>query len=558
MVLQAQGAATLEAEDVRLSLSRLSDSFSERVQWLPFELVESEIVNQVSAVRIRNSLPHTSHTSQLSIVSPVEVVPPSADPPSAHVFCRNFYDSQVFVCRYMFLEESLSLHETDVRTSFARGLSKSEFANLYSTSKGSQEPEVYTTATDAYAAAIRTLDLNTLPKQFPCRDEERRLITAYLRRGIEQGGGLKPMYVSGLPGTGKTASVVSCVESLKTDPSLTRKFNFLVINCLKLKSPNDAYSMLWKSISGVHLGQRPAEKKLMGHFDSLRQSRQLRDQRDTPVIVCLVDEIDFLLTSNQNTLYNMFDWPMISASNLVLISLANTMDLPERFHSRISSRLGTLSDRMIFKPYSVDQIEEILSKRMGELNVFEEKSLKLATRKAATVAGDLRAALRICQRAIEMHRNSLNESELQSSQILPISIQVVNRAANEYKQTPLMSLTRSSCPLYKAILVSIIIHNRAHGGSVNISSDELHRRLTDTIHNMRTHPNFSLKLPPYSVYLDSIDRMIDEGFLISAAPDKVGRKKRRASFFGIRSVRLRLEASDIKSALTGDCYEKLL
>ena len=451
----------------------------------------------------------------------------------------------------------MSLHETDVRTCFARGLAKSEFVDHYAL-RDAREADHFSKATDVYAAAIRTLDLNALPRQFPCRDEERRAITAYLRKGIESGGGLKPMYVSGLPGTGKTASVVSCIEALKHELALSRKFTFLVINCLKLKSPNDAYSLLWKCISGVHLGQRPAEKRLTSHFDSLRQSRPANCTGDIPVVVCLVDEIDFLLTSNQNTLYNMFDWPMVPASNLVVIGLANTMDLPERFHNRIASRLGTLSDRMVFKPYNVDQIEQILTVRMGDLNVFEEKSLKLATRKAATVAGDLRAALRICQRAIELHRNTLREADLHGPNIVPISIQTVNRAANEYKQTPLMSMTRNSCALYKAILVSIIAHNRAQGGSVCVSSDELHRRLSDTISAMKSHPDFSLSLPPYSTYLKCVDRMIDEGFLISAEIDKAGKRKRRAPFFGVRSVRLRLEASDVRSALKGDCFEKLL
>ena len=474
------------------------------------------------------------------------------------MFCSSFYESRVFVCRYLFLEDSLSLHETDVRTCLARGLAKSEFADHYSL-RETREADHFSAATDVYAAAIRTLDLSALPRQFPCRDEERRAISAYLRKGVESGGGLKPMYVSGLPGTGKTASVVSCIEALRHDTTLTRKFSFLVINCLKLKSPNDAYSLLWKSISGVHLGQRPAEKRLTGHFDSLRQSRQVNGHhRDTPVTVCLVDEIDFLLTSNQNTLYNMFDWPMVPASDLVVVGLANTMDLPERFHNRIASRLGTLSDRMVFKPYSVEQIEQILTVRMGELNVFEEKSLKLATRKAATVAGDLRAALRICQRAIELHRNALREDDLNNSAIVPIPIQTVNRAANEYKQTPLMSMTRNSCPLYKAILVSVIAHNRAQGGSVSVSSDELHRRLNDTIHAMKSHPDFFLSLPPYSTYLECIDRMVEEGYLIAAETDRAGKRKNRDNFFGVRSVRLRLEASDVRSALKGDCFEKLL
>jgi len=45
----------------------------------------------------------------------------------------------------------------------------------------------------------------------------------------------------------------------------------------------------------------------------------------------LIDELDALLTKKQQLLYNIFDWPSRPNSNLIIISIANTMDLPERF-----------------------------------------------------------------------------------------------------------------------------------------------------------------------------------------------------------------------------------
>lgn len=44
------------------------------------------------------------------------------------------------------------------------------------------------------------------------------------------------------------------------------------------------------------------------------------------------------------------------------------------------------------------QVEEILLARLGDLDVFEAVGLKLLARKAVNAAGDLRAALKICQR----------------------------------------------------------------------------------------------------------------------------------------------------------------
>jgi Cdc6-like AAA superfamily ATPase len=355
--------------------------------------------------------------------------------------------------------------------------------------------------------------------------------------------------------------VLSSIEALKASKKNLNPFKFILINCLKLKSPTDAYSILWKSISGKHLSPATASKKLTAHFDALRGTTVA--PVGGQVTVCLIDEMDYLLTSNQAVIYNMLDWPNVSNSDLVVLGLANTMDLPERFNTRAMSRMnvGTFSDRMVFKPYSVEQIEQILIARMGALNVFAQKELKLLTRKAATVAGDLRAALRICQRAIEMHRNALSPTDIASSMIIPVPIIVVSKAAAEYKLTPLMAMTKNACQLYKALFVSIIRHNRATGGSLFISIDELFQRLQDTIADLKQSPDFFLRLPPYCIYLESIDKMVGEGFLILEKDHEsrsVGTKVKLALFYTMKMVKTKLDAAEIQNSLKGECFEKLL
>lgn len=56
--------------------------------------------------------------------------------------------------------------------------------------------------------------------------------------------------------------------------------------------------------------------------------------------VLLVDELDQLITKNERVLYNLFEWPSRKGSKLIVIGIANTMDLPERLSSRIGSRMG--------------------------------------------------------------------------------------------------------------------------------------------------------------------------------------------------------------------------
>ena len=60
---------------------------------------------------------------------------------------------------------------------------------------------------------------------------------------------------------------------------------------------------------------------------------------ELPCTVCLVDEMDYLLSKDSTILYNFFSWPMQSQSGLIFIGVANTTNLPEVLTSRLQSRL---------------------------------------------------------------------------------------------------------------------------------------------------------------------------------------------------------------------------
>ena len=56
-----------------------------------------------------------------------------------------------------------------------------------------------------------------------------------------------------------------------------------------------------------------------------------------------MDELDQLMTAKQDVVYNFFNWPTLTGAKLVVLAVANTMDLPERDMSgRVRSRLGEL------------------------------------------------------------------------------------------------------------------------------------------------------------------------------------------------------------------------
>ena len=122
----------------------------------------------------------------------------------------------------------------------------------------------------------------------------------------------------------------------------------------------------------------------------------------------LVDELDYLLTRQQKVIYNLFDWPTKANAKLVVIGIANTMDLPERLLPRVSSRMGTA--RVVFKAYHRDQLTQIIEHRLAATKVFSSDAIRFCASAVAGVSGDCRTALQICRRAVEIAQRDIKEN----------------------------------------------------------------------------------------------------------------------------------------------------
>jgi len=103
-----------------------------------------------------------------------------------------------------------------------------------------------------------------------------------------------------------------------------------------------ADTLLWRGLSGVHLPPKSAHKRLLAHFNSQEQRVSAQSASDTAkgglaapmVTICLVDELDYLLTRDFSVMYDFYSWPQTSAVPFIMIGIANTMDLPERLSNR--------------------------------------------------------------------------------------------------------------------------------------------------------------------------------------------------------------------------------
>ncbi|XP_051118440.1 origin of replication complex subunit 1-like [Andrographis paniculata] len=302
--------------------------------------------------------------------------------------------------------------------------------------------------------AKATLLLATLPKSLPCRDKEMHEITSFIKGAIcdEQCLG-RCLYVHGVPGTGKTMSVLAVMRSVKSevDAGSIKPYCFVEINGLKLASPENIYSVIYEGLSGHRVGWKKAL-----HLLNERFSDENKRSNDARPCILLIDELDLLVTRNQSVLYNILDWPNKPNSRLVVIGIANTMDLPEKLLPRISSRMGI--QRLCFGPYNYQQLQEIISSRLKGVDVFEKLAIEFASRKVAAVSGDARRALEICRRAAELadYRDKALSQSGSGASGKVVGVGDVEAAIKEMFQAPHIQVIRSSSKLSKIFLAAMV------------------------------------------------------------------------------------------------------
>ncbi len=185
-----------------------------------------------------------------------------------------------------------------------------------------------------FQIARNQLHVSSVPATLPCREEEFANVYAHLEAAITEGTGAC-IYISGTPGTGKTATVREVVAQLNAAVFAEEldDFIFVEINGMKVTDPHQSYSLLWEALRGDRVSPAHALELLEREFSS-------PSPRRVPCVV-LMDELDQLVTKNQSVMYNFFNWPSLRHSRLIVLAVANTMDLPERtLSNKISSRLG--------------------------------------------------------------------------------------------------------------------------------------------------------------------------------------------------------------------------
>ena len=275
-----------------------------------------------------------------------------------------------------------------------------------------------------YSSARQLFVRSANPGRLVGREEERNELKKFIHTGIESMSG-RCMYVSGPPGTGKSALVGEVCGELQGIKDVRTAY----INCMSIKNSKDIYSKLLEDLLDTD-AEMDGEEATMLKAMFLPQKDE-----SSKIYVVSLDEIDHLLSLDLDILYTLFEWSLARSSRLILVGIANALDLTDRFLPRLKAR--NLKPQLLpFLPYTVSQIISVITTKLrSSLSVgdttttadyipfLHPAAIQLCAKKVASQTGDLRKAFDIVRRTIDLietetkqkHQNMFNAEALQFS-----------------------------------------------------------------------------------------------------------------------------------------------
>jgi len=268
------------------------------------------------------------------------------------------------------------------------------------------------------------------------REAEHSKIRTFIERQIaaEQGSSF---YLCGSPGTGKSATMRAI------SGWFAQQRRLIWINGMSISNPSAIYQVLHAELlgsdadDGTKLSPMEAKNAL---------ERYLLDTRNAMVLL-VVDEMDGLLSSSkQVALYHLFGWAKHPRCRLILVGIANSIDLTERFLPRLKQRRFE-PELLIFKPYTKAQLVAIMEQRLGgdDYELVDAMAITLCAQKVAKMYGDVRKCLELVRKALH--------SLVGSEKATKVGFMEMKAVLRKSFQSPLVDMIRTLPNQQKTVLV---------------------------------------------------------------------------------------------------------
>lgn len=267
------------------------------------------------------------------------------------------------------------------------------------------------------------------------REQEAQTLIEFLKCGIEERC-CNSICISGPPGTGKTAQVDvtlknitgkrSCIQSEGISKVSGKSIKILKFNCMSLSHPENIFHQIHCALDTTKNFATCHKKKMTA--DDVFHLLVNIDEIDHAIIV--LDEMDCLVTHDQQVLFQLFNFASSKHSHnfkckMTLIGISNSLDFTDKFLPKLKKN-NLAPQTLPFPPYTSNQIQSIITKKLKSLllnqcdkengshsqfvPIIHPVAIQLCCKKAASVTGDLRKALDLCYKSIELMEAGLRKT----------------------------------------------------------------------------------------------------------------------------------------------------
>uniref|UniRef100_A0A8C8IU25 Cell division control protein 6 homolog n=1 Tax=Oncorhynchus tshawytscha TaxID=74940 RepID=A0A8C8IU25_ONCTS len=308
-----------------------------------------------------------------------------------------------------------------------------------------------------------------VPERLLSREAERSSIRSFLEDKALKASPAS-LYISGAPGTGKTACLNCVLQEMKDE---LKAIQTVVLNCMALRSSHAIFPLLAEKLGASG-----------GHTDTKLQKLLTSTG---PTVLLVLDEMDQLDSKAQDVLYTIFEWPYLPKSRLCLIGrcndgcrpilgIANALDLTDRILPRLQALPRCRPQLLHFPPYSRQELAAIVQDRLAQVSgegLLDASAVQFCARKVSAVSGDARKALDICRRAVELVESDDRKKAAEAT-ASRVSVPQVARVLSEVYGDRMSSSEGESFPLQQKLLVCCLLLLTRNGKNKEIPLGKLH------------------------------------------------------------------------------------